>query len=61
MRTALSHSVAGLAFLIPCQVYAHGDDEITVASFIGPAVAFLVFAAVVGLGKVLLRMITKRA
>jgi hypothetical protein len=48
-------------FLSSSLVYAHGDDNVTATSFIGPLVAFVVFAAVVGLGKALLRAIVKKA
>ena len=60
MRTVLSLSVAGLTFLAPSLVYAHGDDRITVTSFIGPIVAFTVFVLVVGLGRTLIRTIIKK-
>ena len=48
-------------FLFSPLVYAHGDDNVTAASFIGPLIGFFVFATVVGLGKALLRMIIKKA
>jgi len=40
--------------------YAHGDDDVTAATFIGPMVAFIIFVVVVGLGKAFLRMIIRR-
>jgi len=42
-------------------VHAHGDDNVTVASLIGPLVGFFVLVTVVGLGKALLRAIVKKA
>ena len=61
MRDMLSHSVEKIVPFLPALAHAHGDDDITAASFIGPMVGFIVFVAVVGLGKALLRMILKRA
>jgi len=48
-------------FLSSSLVYAHGDDNVTVASFIGPLVGFFVLVTAVGLGKALLRTIVKKA
>ena len=50
-----------ILFFIPSLAYAHGDDNVTAASFIGPVVALLVFATVVGLGKIVLRRIVRRS
>ena len=59
-RAAFIIWVSGIFFSSPL-VYAHGDDNVTAASFIGPLVGFFVFATVVGLGKTLLRMIINKA
>lgn len=48
-------------FWLSALAYAHGDDDVTAASFIGPLVSLLVFVTVVGLGKALLRAIVKKA
>lgn len=59
-NTFLLWVTAGI-FLFSSLVYAHGDDDVTVASFIGPLVGFFLLVAVVGLGKALLRAIVKKA
>jgi len=46
---------------LPALAYAHGDDDVTAASFIGPLVGFFVLVTAVGLGKALLRAIVKKA
>ena len=59
MHKALSLSVGKIIFLLPALAYAHGDDNVTAASFLGPVVAIIVFAVLVSLGKAFLRMIVK--
>ena len=59
-NTFLIWVTAGI-FLFSPLVYAHGDDNVTVASFIGPLLAFFVFVTVLSLGRALLRMIIKKA
>jgi hypothetical protein len=48
-------------FLLSTLAHAHGDDDVTAASFVGPLVGFFVFVIVVGLGKALLRAVVKKA
>jgi len=60
-RAILIIWVSGGIFLSSPTVYAHGDDNVTVASFIGPLVGFFVLVTAVGLGKALLRTIVKKA
>ena len=60
MRDVLSLSARKMVLFLPALAYAHGDDNVTTASFIGPTVAVIVFVAVVGLGKTLLRMLIRR-
>ena len=60
MRALQSLNVGELVLVLPALAYAHGDDDITAASFIGPMVGLIVFAAVVGLGKAFLRAMSKR-
>lgn len=61
MHGMLLRSVELIVLIQPALAYAHGDDNVTVASFIGPTVALIVFVAVVGLGMALLRVIINRA
>ncbi len=61
MQNMLWLSMMVLGLFLPALAYAHGDDEVTAASFIGPLVVFFVFVTVVGLGKAILRMIIRRA
>ena len=60
MPDLLSLSVGKIILLLPALAYAHGDDNVTAASFIGPLIGFIVFVVVVGLGRVLLRMTIRR-
>lgn len=46
--------------LSPGLALAHGDDDVTAATFIGPIVALLVIVTVVGLGKIFLRIMVRR-
>ncbi len=39
---------------------AHGDDDVTAATFVGPMLAVIVVVTVVGLGRLLLRALVKR-
>lgn len=61
MHDVLSLSIQIILLFSPSLAYAHGNDDVTVASFIGPTVAIIVFVTVVGLGRALLRMIIKEA
>jgi len=58
---ALRHGWAGLILSFPGLAFAHGDDEVKAATFIGPMLALAVILTVVGLGKALLRAIVKRS
>ena len=60
MQDLFSPSLVKLVLFSPALAYAHGDDNVTAASFIGPMVGLIVFAAVVGLGKAFLRAMSKR-
>jgi hypothetical protein len=60
MHEMLLLSLKKIMLFLPALAYAHGDDNVTVASFIGPTVAVIVFVAVVALGKTLLRMLIRR-
>lgn len=60
MHGLLSRSLSEVIPFLPSLAYAHGDDNVTAASLIGPAVAIIVFVTVVGLGKAFLRMIVKK-
>lgn len=60
-RATLIIWVSGGIFLSSPLVHAHGDDNVTVASFVGPLVGFFAFVTVVSLGKALLRAIVKKA
>jgi len=60
-RATLMIWASGGIFLSSPMVHAHGDDNVTVASLIGPLVGFFVLVTVVGLGKALLRAIVKKA
>ncbi len=46
--------------LFPGLAFAHGDDDVTAATFIGPMLAFVTVVTVVGLGRLLLRALVKR-
>lgn len=61
MRDLLLCSVWLAVLPLPSLAYAHGDDSVTVASFIGPMLGLIVLVAVVSLGKAFLRRIVKRA
>ena len=61
IHDVLSLSIGKIFLFLPALAYAHGDDDVTAASFIGPMVAVIVFMLVVGLGRMLLRMVIKRA
>ena len=60
MRDLLLPSVGKIILFWPGLAHAHGDDNVTAVSFIGPLVAFFVFVIVVGLGRVILRMMVRR-
>ena len=61
MHDMLWHSVGVTVLFLPSLAYAHGDDSVTAASFIGPMVGLIVLVAVVWLGKAVLRRIVKGA
>jgi len=46
------------AFMIfwPRDAFAHGDDTVTAVTFIGPMLAVVVFASVVGIGRAVIRI-----
>jgi len=46
--------------LFPGLAFAHGDDDVTAATFVGPMLAVVTVVTVVGLGRLLLRAMVKR-
>ena len=50
-------SAASLWMLMPTLAFAHGDDEVTAATFIGPMLAFVMVVSVVGIGRALIRAV----
>lgn len=46
---------AGLWMLMPTLAAAHGDDEVTAVTFIGPMLAFVMIGSVVGISRALIR------
>jgi cytochrome c-type biogenesis protein len=52
---AVAVVVLGLAWLWPAPALAHGDDTVTLGSFVGPLVGLTVLFATVGLGRLVLR------
>ncbi|MBI2988273.1 MAG: hypothetical protein HYY45_16015 [Deltaproteobacteria bacterium] len=60
MRDMLLFNAQKIVPFLPGLAYAHGDDNVNATSFIGPLVGLLVFAAVVGLGRVFLRWIIEK-
>ena len=54
------HVVAGLLgllMLFPALAHAHGDDDVTLATFFGPMLGFVVLVSVVSLGRVVIRAV----
>jgi len=49
--------LVGLLILSPTLASAHGDDHVTMVSFIGPMVGFVVLVSVVGIGKAVIRAV----
>jgi hypothetical protein len=47
-------------FLFPGSAWAHGDDDVTAASFLGPLILVAVLAAGLGLGRPLARWLARR-
>jgi hypothetical protein len=47
-------------FFFPSLALAHGDDDVTAATFVGPMLAFVTIVTVVGLGRLLLRALVKK-
>jgi len=47
--------IMALLLLWPGQAFAHGDDNVTATTFIGPMLALTVFASVVGIGRAVIR------
>jgi len=41
--------------LMPTLASAHGDDEVTATTFIGPLLAFMLVVSVVGISRALIR------
>jgi len=60
MHEMLLLSRKKIMLFLPALAYAHGDDNVTLASFIGPLVGFFVLVTAVGLGRILLRMLIRR-
>jgi len=52
--------VLGGVLFFPSLTLAHGDDDVTTATFVGPMLAFVTVVTVVGLGRFLLRALVKR-
>ena len=61
MDNMLLRSAIAIGFFLPSLAHAHGDDDVTVVSFIGPLIALLVFALVVSVGKMMIRVILEGA
>lgn len=57
----LIRMATGWTLFLPSLALAHGDDNVTAATFIGPMLALAVIVVVVSLGKALLRAIVKRS
>lgn len=53
-------TVLAAVVFFPSLALAHGDDEVTAATFVGPMLAFVTVVTVVGLGRLLLRALVKR-
>lgn len=51
--------LAGLVILAPTVAFAHGDDDVTVASWIGPMVGFVVLVSLVGIGRAVIRVVRR--
>jgi cytochrome c-type biogenesis protein len=49
--------LVALMLLWPGEAFAHGDDTVTTATFIGPLLSVFVFVSVVGLGRAVIRAI----
>lgn len=47
--------LVGLLILSPTLASAHGDDDVTMVSFIGPMLGFVVLVSVVGIGRAVVR------
>lgn len=45
----------GMLMLMPTLASAHGDDDVTAATFIGPMLAFVTVVSVVGISRALIR------
>jgi len=56
MAAKLGGLVAMLS-LWPVEAFAHGDDDVTTASVIGPMLALVVFVSVVGIGRAMIRTV----
>lgn len=52
--------ISGGILFLPGLALAHGDNNVTVATFIGPMLALVVLVTVVGLGKAVLRTIVRK-
>ncbi len=49
--------LVGLALLFPVVAQAHGDDNVTLATFFGPMLGLVVLVSVVGIGRALIRAV----
>jgi hypothetical protein len=58
--TRLVGTMLVAVFFFPSLALAHGDDDVTAATFVGPMLAFVTIVTVVGLGRLLLRAVVKR-
>lgn len=47
-------------FLFPGLAWAHGDDEVTAVSLLGPLILVAVLAAGLGIGRPLVRWLARR-
>jgi len=49
--------LTGLALLFPALAHAHGDDNVTLATFFGPMLGLTVLVTVVGIGRAVIRAV----
>jgi hypothetical protein len=52
--------VIGHLLLVPGLAWAHGDDNVTAASFLGPLILVAVLAAGLSIGRPLVRWLARR-
>lgn len=53
--------LVGLILLWPGLAFAHGDDEVTAASFVGPLLALVICVTVVGIGRTVIRVVRRNS